>query len=211
VALSLLTVFALPGLIRAQESETTKTTRDALGKLSQQVQRNEALLESARAAGDTSLVTQLDLITSRPGAAPRPRTRGAAAEPALIELALTPDATMRVRDPNNTTGLILTGKWISDYARLIKLEPEFEKTLAGYRSQAELQKQLMAEMEGALEVKDRKIEVFAEMRDALQKRGDLYKELYAINRDSFLEKALRKLAFPAGVTVGLIVGAAIAN
>lgn|GEM_PF-1788327 len=211
MALSLLTVFALPGLIRAQESETTKTTRDALGKLSQQVQRNEALLESARAAGDTSLVTQLDLITSRPGAAPRPRTRGAAAEPALIELALTPDATMRVRDPNNTTGLILTGKWISDYARLIKLEPEFEKTLAGYRSQAELQKQLMAEMEGALEVKDRKIEVFAEMRDALQKRGDLYKELYAINRDSFLEKALRKLAFPAGVTVGLIVGAAIAN
>lgn len=208
-------MFALPSLIRAQESEAAKTTRDALGKLSQQVQRNETLLESARTTGDTSLVTQLDLITSRPGAMPRPRSRGAAtgatAEPAPIELALMPDATMRVRDPNNTTGLILTGKWISDYARLIKLEPEYEKTLAGYRSQAELQKQLVAEMEGALEVKDKKIEVLAEMRDALQKRGDLYKDLYAINRDSFFEKALRKLAFPAGVTVGLVVGAAIAK
>jgi len=207
-------VFAAPCLIRAQESEAPKTTRDALGKLSQQMERNETLLESARAAGDTSLVAQLDLITSRPGATPRPRSRGAApgaAEPALIELALTPDATMRVRDPNNTAGLILTGKWISDYARLIKLEPEYEKTLAGYRSQAELQKQLMAEMEGALEVKDKKIEVLSEMREALQKRGDLYKDLYAINRDSFFEKALRKLAFPAGVTVGLIVGAAIAK
>ena len=186
-----------------------------LEKLEERVSRNEALLDSAQAVGEASEEELIEAITSRPGALPQMRTRGGstamAAGPALVNLTLAPDATMRIVDEEGTRGLILTGKWITDYARLIKLAPEYEKTLAGYRSQAELQKQLTAELEGVIGVKDKKIEVLGEMRDALQKRGDLYKEIADAKGENVFEKVLKKLAFPAGLAIGLAVGASLSN
>jgi len=213
--LLLAAVVCCPRLIQAQESEAPKATRDVLGKLEERVQHNEAQLDSAQGIGTASEEELIETITSRPGAVPQVRARGERAAlatgPAHVDLSLMPDATTRVVDDNGTLGLVLTGKWITDYARLIKLAPEYEKTLAGYRSQAELQKQLTAELEGVIGVKDKKIEVLNEMRDALQKRGDLYKDLADAERDSIFEKALHKLAFPAGIALGLVVGAAVAK
>jgi len=203
----------------AQQSETPATTRALLGNLETQLQKSETKLQALR-AGDTLNTAPIEVILSRTGEAPRPRVGSQTILPTAtpttttipeINLTLTPDATLKVRDRSNTVGLILTGKWITDYARLIQLVPEYEKTLAGYRSQAELQKQLIAEIEGVANIKDKKIEVLNEMREALQKRGDLYKDIAEVNKEPFFERVLRKLAFPAGITVGIVVGSVIAK
>lgn len=205
----------LPLRILAQETETPSYSRNVLVNLEKQVQRNQTALDSLRANREVSEGDAIDAITSQPEATPRSTARGldtpAAPEVLSLDFILTPDATMRVRDNNNALGLILTGKWISDYARLIKLEPEYQKTLAGYRSQAELHQQLIAEFEGVIGVKDKKIEALNEMRTALQERGDLYKKLADVKGESFLERVMKKLAFPAGIAVGFVAGVAAVN
>lgn len=190
-------------------------TRNALGSLEKQVQRNQTTLDSLQANRAVSAGDAIAVITSQPGASPRLMARGVetamASEVLSLDFILTPDATMRVRDSNNTLGLILTGKWISDYARLIKLEPEYQKTLASYRSQADLQKQLVTELEGVIGVKDKKVETLNEVRTALQERGDIYKRLAEVKGESFLERIMRKLAFPAGIAVGFVAGVVAVN
>jgi len=212
---------ALPLPILAQETkDTTATpvlpfTRSVLENFAQQVQDNQTALDSLRAAPRGSdEATDLDLITSQPGATASSRSRdvGAAeAEVTDLDFPLTPDATLRVRGSNAVVGLVLNGKWITDYARLIKLAPEYEKTLASYRSQAELHKQIVAELEGLVGIKDQKIAILNEKCEALEKRGDLYKKLYESSEGNFLGKIVRKLAFPAGLALGVFAGVAAAN
>ncbi len=192
-----------------------QTTQELKNKIEVQVQRNEISLREAIDASDTTEAASLKTITSYAGEVVLPRTRDivTAREPELplINLTLNPDATMRVKDASNTMGLILTGKWITDYARLIKLEPEYEKTLASYRSQAELQVQLVTELEGVIGIKDKKIEILDEMQAAQARRGDLYKTMAEVNRVPWYEKVFHKLAFPVGLTLGTYLGVKIAN
>lgn len=134
-----------------------------------------------------------------------------ATEPVEVALDLSGDGSIQVKDEIGNPGVVLTGKWIQDYGRMILLVPEYEKTIAGYRKQAELNQQLIAEFEGAIEIKDQKNSLLSEIADTERARGDRWKALAEISGDSWWEAILRKLAFPAGITVGLIIGSNISD
>jgi hypothetical protein len=202
-------------IAQAQESKAPVTTQELLKKLEVQAQLSEKQLNEVLTEADTSVTSSIDIVFSRSATVSRPRIRGIAALSAsavpIIDLELQPDATMRVIDRNELTGLILTGKWIVDYARMIKLVPEYEKTLASYKSQAEIQQQLVNELEGVIGVKDKKIETLVEIADSQQRRGDLYKTMAEIERVPWYEKLFRKIAFPLGLTIGAYLGVKIAE
>lgn len=198
------------------EGQPIPTTQSLQTRLEAQLERNDQSLKQALSAPDTSLDFSIETITGRTGPLWQPRSRdlegGAAPSgPTALNIPLTPDVTLKAVGTNQVPGFILTGKWISDYARMIKLQSEYEKALAGYRSQAELQKQLVAELEGVVEVKDKKIQVLEEMNSSLEARGDMYKRITELQGDPWYSKMLRKLAFPAGLALGIFVGVEIAN
>jgi len=199
----------------AQESKLPVSTQELLKKLEVQSQRSEEQLKQVMTAADTSEASSIDIVFSRSETIPRVRTRGTVALSAsavpMIDLELQPDATMRVIDRNETTGLILTGKWIVDYAKMIKLMPEYEKTLASYKSQAEIQQQMITELEGIIVLKDKKIEILNEIDDSRKARGDLYKNIAEIQETPWHEKLFRKIAFPLGLTLGAYLGVKIAE
>ena len=201
--------------VQAQESDVTVSTQKILHKLQLQSQQSEKQLNEVLATEDTSAVTSMDVILSRGKIGLRSTTRdlSAMATPAMtrINMELRPDATLRVIDNNDLPGLVLTGKWIIDYARMIKLVPEYEKTLASYKSQTEIQQQLVTELEGVIGVKDKKIDILNEIAGAHEKRGNLYKTMAEIESDPWYEKVFRKMAFPLGLTVGAYLGIKIAD
>ena len=202
-------------IAQAQESKVPVSTQELLKKLEVQAQRSEEQLQEVMTATDTSETSSMDVVFSRSATIPRTRTRGtttfgASALP-MLDIELQPDATHRILDRNEMTGLILTGKWIVDYARMIKLVPEYENTLASYKSQSEIQKQLITELEGIIVLKDKKIEILNEIDDSRKARGDLYKNIAEIQEDSWYEKLFRKVAFPLGLTLGAYLGVKIAE
>lgn len=215
------TILLLAGLVfctviaQAQESKVPVSTQELLKKLEIQAQRSEKQLQEVLTAADTSEISIMDVVISHSATLPQSRIRGALALSALtvpvIDIELQPDATTRVIDRNEMTGLILTGKWIVDYARMIKLVPEYEKTLASYKSQTEIQKQLVTELEGVIGVKDKKIDILTDIAESQQKRGDLYKTMAEIEKVSWYEKLFRKIAFPLGLTLGAYLGVKIAE
>lgn len=197
------------------EGQPIPTTQSLQSRLEAQLERNDESLKQVLSAPDTSLDFSIETITGRTGPLWQPRSRdlegGTGSGLTALNIPLTPDVTLKAMGTNQVPGFILTGKWISDYARMIKLQPEYEKTLAGYRSQVELQKQLVAELEGVIEVKDKKIQVLEEMNGSLEARGDMYKRITELQGDAWYTKMLRKLAFPAGLALGIFVGVEIAN
>jgi hypothetical protein len=202
-------------IAQAQESKAPVSTQELLKRLEDRAQLSEKQLNEVLTQADTSVAASMDIVFSRSAIVSRPRTRGVVALSAsavpMIDLELQPDATMRVIGRNDLTGLILTGKWIVDYARMIKLVPEYEKTLASYKSQAEIQQQLITELEGMIGVKDKKIETLADIADSQQRRGDLYKTMAEIESIPWYEKLFRKIAFPLGLTIGAYLGVKIAE
>ena len=214
-------VLLLAGLVfcaviaQAQESKLPVSTQELLKKLEVQSQRSEKQLKEVMTAADTSETSSIDVVITRSGTVPRSRTRDAMASSTspvpVIDIAVQPDATMRVIGRNDTIGLILTGKWIIDYAKMIKLMPEYEKTLASYKSQAEIQKQLITELEGIIVLKDKRIEILTEIDDSRKARGDLYKDIAEIQETPWHEKLFRKIAFPLGLTLGAYLGVKIAE
>ena len=199
----------------AQESKVPVSTQELLKKLEVQAQASEEQLKKVLTSADSSETSSMDIVFSRSATIPRTRARGtsvlsASAVP-RINFELQPDATQRIVDNNDMTGLILTGKWIVDYARMIKLVPEYEKTLASYKSQTQIQGQLITELEGVIGVKDQKNEILQEIADSQQKRGDLYKTMAEIHKESWYEKLFRKVAFPLGLTLGAYLGLKIAE
>ena len=202
-------------IAQAQESKLPISTQELIKKLDVQAQRSEKQLQELLTAADTSETSSMGVVISRSGTVPRSRARGTLALSAtpvpMIDFELQPDATTRVIDRNEMTGLILTGKWIVDYAKMIKLMPEYEKTLASYKSQAEIQKQLLTELEGVIVLKDKRIEILTEIDDSRKARGDLYKNIAEIQEDSWYEKLFRKIAFPLGLTIGAYLGVKIAQ
>jgi len=200
------------GLARAQESDVP-TTKDINARLRKQLDKNDQALKSLLTKGDTTVtgsLKSLDSLTFR-----RPRSRGLEVEePAnvfRVNFNFQQDQTYRLLDPNGNPGFLLTGKWISDYARKIRLVPALEKSLAGYRKQAELQNQLIGEFETAIGIKDQKNAVLEEMNHALKERGDLYKAKSELLSDPWYKKLFRTLSYPIGFTAGVFVGVIIAN
>lgn len=128
-----------------------------------------------------------------------------------VSIGLPENDTQRIVDPNQRKGLVLTGTRILHYAKLIKLEPLYETTLASYSAQAKLQQQLIAEYEGALRIKDQKVVVLNEIIEAHEQRADLYKQIAEVQENAVWERAIRKLAFPVGITVGLLAGLILSN
>ncbi len=202
-------------IAQAQESKLPISTQELLKKLEVQAQRSEKQLQAVFTAADTSETSSMSIVIDHSGTLPRSRVRGALALSAsavpMINIELQPDATTRVIDRNEMTGLILTGKWIVDYAKMIRLMPEYEKTLASYKSQAEIKQQMITELEGIIVLKDKKIEILNEIDDSRKARGDLYKNIAEIQETPWHEKLFRKIAFPLGLTIGAYLGVKIAQ
>ncbi len=196
----------------AQEGELP-TTRDFTGRLQRAIERNEESLKELRTRSDTTIGRSLEMLDSL--MMERRRGRGTEVEepPNLIRVnfIFQLDHTYRLLDPNETPGFLLTGKWISDYAKKVKLVPALERSLAAYRKQAELHNQLIGELEGAIAIKDEKNAVLQEMNRALRERGDLYKAKAEVLQDPWFKKFFRSLAYPLGFTAGVFVGVIIAN
>ena len=211
----LIPALLINNLSYAQESRAPISTADIQDKIEKQVSRNESELKSAIDAADTTEAASMEFIDERAGRFTTPGVRdltpAGMRDIPVINIALRPDATMRVRDTNNNIGLILTGKWIKDYARMIKIVPEYEKTLASYRSQADVHKQLIAELEGMIGVKDKKINILEEMQTAQKDRANLYKLMAEAKSTPWYEKIWNKLAFPVGLAAGTYLGVKIAN
>ncbi|HUF08596.1 MAG TPA: hypothetical protein VMO47_04700 [Rhodothermales bacterium] len=138
-------------------------------------------------------------------------TRDVPEAPIPVLLTLPEDGTLTIQDELGALGVVLTGKWIEDYARLIKLQPEYERTLAAYREQAELFDQLVARHEAALHLKDEKVVLLEELVQKQEERGDLYKDLAEVRRGSWFTRFAREIAFEAGVVVGLVAGVIVAK
>jgi len=138
-------------------------------------------------------------------------TRDVPEAPIPVSLTLPEDGTLTIQDELGALGIVLTGKWIEDYARLIKLQPEYERTLAAYREQAELFDQLVARHEAALLVKDEKVVLLEELVQKQEERGNLYKDLADVRRGSWFMRFAREIAFEAGVVVGLVAGVIVAK
>ena len=204
--------WAAPAL--AQESEVP-STRDIGARLQQQLEKNDQRLRAMFGNTDASLATSLGNLDSLT-AIEAPRSRGlddmgAVPDFFRVDFLLTQDHTYRIVDANNSPGFVLTGKWISDYAKKSRLVPALEQALAGYRTQSELNNQLLGEMEAALGIKDQKIDVMQEMNQTLKERGDLYKAKSEILQDPWFKKLFRSLSYPLGFTAGVFVGVVLSN
>ena len=201
----------LPVVALGQETERPAGARGLLSGLRAEVSKSEASLKALLDVSGIPAPDALGVIGRRLEDAP---SRGPSRDAGgffAVDFTLEPDSSLRVKDSNGTVGLVLTGKWISDYARHVKLVPEYERLLEAHRKQAELNGQLVSELEGALEIKDQKIGVLVEIRDAERARADLYKTIAEVKGESLLEKIWKKLAFPAGLAIGVAVGVVVAQ
>jgi hypothetical protein len=201
-----------PDSIQSAEQQTA--TGILLKNLTQQIERNENRLRALRAGVAESGAEALDLILPQPRVLGAPRgARDTPASPATFRVSfpLESNEARRIQDPNNTDGLILTGTKLTDYAKLLLLEPEYELTLASYRQQTQLHEQLVSVYADALQVKDKKVAVLLELVTAHEQRAKLYKTMADIQRESWLDRFFHKIAFPAGITIGVFVGSMVAR
>ena len=204
-----------PAIAQAESQDTTTalsllgSTDTVLDRVAKQVEQNEDRLRNVR--GGSIAPSDAVGIFMQFGVSPTPtralnRTASTSGGALTVAFDLPPDATFQVTDTAGTVGVVLTGTWITDYARLIRLVPEYENTLESYRSQAALYEQLIDEYKGTLDIKNQALAVQEELSQKQKERGDLYQEIAKIHRGTWLERALRKVAFPAGLAVGLIAG-----
>lgn len=149
-------------------------------------------------------------LSTRHYARAHDRSPSASSAPAIVYevgFSLDPDALYQVKDPAGQMGLVLTGKLVSDYAQKCQLVPVYEQTIADYRIHAETQKSLIAQMDTTMSLQNRKMGVMGEHIGLLEQNVELYKEIVKIKQGGIWEKFLRKIAFPAGIAVGLVAGA----
>ncbi len=118
------------------------------------------------------------------------------------------DAVTEVRDRNDGRALALTGSKIVDYARTLRLFPEYEKQLENYRAQTALFDKLISEFDATLAVKDAKIENLQTTAEAHRERAEIFETMADAQKessfDSFLRKAGLIVGFAAGVAVGVL-------
>lgn len=118
------------------------------------------------------------------------------------------DGVTQLRDANDRRAVALSGTKIVDYARNIKLFPEYEKQLENYRAQTVLFDKLVAEYDATLEVKDAKIEILETTVEAEHGRAELFKSMADARKEGFFDSFLRKagliVGFAAGVAVGVL-------
>jgi len=135
------------------------------------------------------------------------RTRGADAF-FRVDFEFPIDGITQLRDPNDRRAVALSGGKIVDYARNLKLFPEYEKQLENYRAQTVLFDKLVAEYDATLEVKDAKIEILETTVDAERERSELFKTMADARKEGFFDSFLRKagliVGFAAGVAVGVL-------
>lgn len=185
--------------LQAQPTDTIPTTTTLKTGLEIRLRQNDEELRRMTAPLTTTDGAISSVTTTRTRDTERPR----------LNIPLTTDETVTVIGNNDVVGFVLTGKWITEYAKYIKLVPQYEKTLASYREQVDLQDQLAAEMQGALNVKDKKIAVLEEMNGSYQKQAELYKKIANEQSDKWYEKVLRRIAFPVSLAAGIIIGVEI--
>ncbi|HOT98113.1 MAG TPA: hypothetical protein PLN61_00175 [bacterium] len=195
----------------AQTSEPIETTQSLLENLARQVDQNIEEIKFLRAdtAGAPESIGQMMESIAREFPQPQAREVGESTSFPLYEVgfSIISGQFYQVKDREGRLGLVLSDRLAQDYAKKIELIPAYEKALAGYRSQADLHKQLVTQYEFAMEIKDKRIAALNEMGTLLSDNAELYKKISEIRRGSLWEKILQKLAFPAGLAFGIAVGA----
>lgn len=138
-------------------------------------------------------------------------TRGAerAADPFFrVDFEFPSDAVFKLQDASERKAVALTGSKIVDYARTLKLFPEYEKQLENYRTQTALFERLAAEHGATIQLKDAKIEILESRVGAERERADLFKTMADARKEGFFDSFLRKagliVGFAAGVAVGVL-------
>lgn len=164
-------------------------------------QTDELRLES-RSIGDTAEAVE--------ALAPLSNVRTRGVDPFFrVDFELPVDGVTQLRDVSDRRAVALTGSKIVDYARHLKLFPEYEKQLENYRAQTVLFDKLIAEYDGTLEVKDAKIEILETTVAAERERSELFKTMADARKERFFDSFLRKaglvVGFAAGVAVGVLV------
>ncbi len=135
------------------------------------------------------------------------RTRGADAF-FRVDFEFPIDGVTQLRDSNDRRAVALTGAKIVDYARNLKLFPEYEKQIESYRAQTVLFDKLVAEYDATLQVKDAKIQILETTVEAERERAELFKTIAEVRKESFFDSFLRRagliVGFAAGVAVGVL-------
>jgi hypothetical protein len=137
------------------------------------------------------------------GVAPRGDVRD------FFQVSFTPDSVTEVKSPGGKTGIFLTGTKIIDYARLLKLFPEYEGQLGNYQEQSRLQDQIIDKLHAQIEVKSAQVTNLEERNTTERERSEIYKTMAEINKEGFWDKFMKHAALPVGLVVGLLVGAAV--
>ena len=137
------------------------------------------------------------------------RSLGTRGNADFFEIRFTPDSVTEVKDSAGATGVLLTGTKIIDYARLLKLRPEYEGQIENYKAQSRLQDQLIDKLQAQIEIKNAQVENLQLQKETERERADIYKTMAEVNKEGFFDKFMRRAALPIGLVVGLVVGAAV--
>lgn len=119
------------------------------------------------------------------------------------------DTTLILQDEAGERALLLTGRWIVDYARKVELVKEYEALHASYEQYVDLQQKVIDEHETVLELEAQENRLLHEVAERERERAEAYRGLADARRGGVLDRFLRKIAFPAGIAIGLAVGVAI--
>jgi hypothetical protein len=187
--------------VRAQTDVPTEDARSSIENAKRAIRETDELRLESRSIGDPA--EAVDALAELSDL----RTRGADAF-FRVDFEFPIDGVTQLRDSGDRRAVALTGSKIVDYARTLKLFPEYEKQLENYRAQTVLFDKLVAEYDATLEVKDAKIEILETTVDAERERSELFKTMADTRKEGFFDSFLRKagliVGFAAGVAVGVL-------
>ncbi len=186
--------------LSAAQSSDSLSTRTLLNVLSQKIDENNVAIDQLRGDG-----------SSRDESLGESASLGNNNGILRLQIGLPQNGLVTFLDSNDQPGVALTGALIPAYARLVKLAPAYEQALAHYRHQVGLYEQLIQEYDGVIKLKDAKVVLYQEMANAYEKRGESYKKLVEIEAEKPWEAFFRRLAFPAGLSVGIVAGVLVAR
>jgi hypothetical protein len=195
---------------QSQTDPAQEEARSSIENAKRSLRETDELRVESRSIGDP--VEALDALSSLTDVrSPDVATRGTerAADPFFrVNFEFANDAVMKLRDTSDRPAVALTGSKIVDYARHLKLFPEFEKQLENYRTQTALFEKLVAEYDATIQVKDAKIEILETRVEAEHDRAELFKTMADARKEGFFDSFLRKagliVGFAAGVAVGVL-------
>lgn len=195
---------------QSQTELPQEEARSSIEKAKRSIRETDELRVESRSIGDpTEALDAISNLTDvrTPDVTARGTERAADAF-FRVNFEFANDAVMKLRDTNERQAVALTGSKIVDYARNLKLFPEFEKQLENYRAQTVLFDELVSKYDTTIVLKDKEIELLGETVKAHQERAEVFKTMADARKEGFFDSFLRKagliVGFAAGVAVGVL-------